>query len=158
MDLQRRVEQLERRCQRLMILVVALLAVGSAAAFIQTNKQPVVRTESLEIVDGNGRVRMRLAMNDADSCGVTLYGTSGRPRLSVLGSDRGSGLNIFQGEQAVGAATLMVHPTGVGLSLRDPQGMLRASLQAGSDGARLEVWNAEGKAVFSAPSPKVAQN
>ena len=161
MDLQTRVELLERRCRQLTVTLCAIVAIATTAAFVnakQATTQPTVRTENLEIVDSNGRVRARIGKNDSESFGLTIQTADGRPRLSLFGGDRGGGVNIFPSGQSSGAVSLNALQDSTGLALRGANGMLRAHLLVEGDRVRLGLCNTEGKPVFAAPSSGVASN
>jgi hypothetical protein len=161
MDICARVDVLERRCRRLTLALFAMLAVAIAAAIVSANQvttQPTIRTESLEIVDSNGRVRARFGKSDVDSVALTIQTPDGRTRLSLVGGERGGGISVFQGGQNTGGASLTAFPDNAGLTLRGPNGMLRANLIVEGDRVRLGLWNPDGKSVFAAPSSGIASN
>jgi hypothetical protein len=161
MDLQARVERLERRSRRLTATLFAIVTIAIAGAFVNSNQvttQPTLRTESLEIVDSNGRVRARIGKADSESVGLTLQTADGRPRLSLSASERGGAINLFQGGQSTGAMTLAALQDSAGLSLRGPNGLLRAHLMVEGDRVRLSLWNTDGKTVFAVPTSGVVSN
>jgi hypothetical protein len=161
MDLEARVELLERRCRRMFLAIFAMAAVAMTAAFVRPNQattQPIIRTESLEIVDSNGRVHARLARSDADTYALMLQTADGRPRLSLVAGERGSGINLFPSGQSSGVASLTADQDAVGLILRGGNGVLRARMLVDGDRARLGLWNADGSAVFTAPSSGIPNN
>jgi hypothetical protein len=161
MELQTRVEQLERRCRRLTMALFAIVTIPITVAFVKANQattQPIVRTENLEIVDSNGRVRAKLGKSDSESFALTIQTADGRPRISLLGSERGSAVNLFQGGQSIGATSMAAYQDSAGVTLRGANGALRAHLLVEGDRVRLGLWNADGKAVFTAPASGVASN
>ena len=161
MDLNARVELLERRCRRLTLALFAIVTIAVTAAFVNANQattQPTVRTENLEIVDSNGRVRARFGKNDSESFGLTILTADGRPRLALVGGERGSGINLFQGGQSAGAVSMTAYQESAGVTLRGTNGMLRGQLLVEGDRVRLGLWDTDGKAVFAAPTSGVANN
>lgn len=161
MDLQTRVQLLERRCRRLTLALFAIVAIAFAAAFVNANQattQPTVRTASLEIVDSNGRVRARLGKSDSESFGLTIQTADGRQRLALVGGERGSGINLFQGGQSAGAVSMTAYQDSAGLTLRGANGALRGHLLVEGDRVRFGLWNNDGKPVFAVPASGVAGN
>jgi hypothetical protein len=138
-----------------------MLAIGSA--FVSANQaanqaatQATIRAEALEIVDSNGRVRARIGKSDSESVAFTIQTADGRPRLSLFGGERGSAVNLFQGGQFSGAASMTAYQDSTSLSLRGANGMLRAQMSLEGDRVRLNLCNTDGKTVFTAPSGTVA--
>lgn len=158
MDLNSRIELLERRCRQLALSLFAIVTIAIGGAFVNSNQvttQPTVRTENLEIVDSNGRVRARLGKSDSESFAVTIQTPDGRPRVTLLGGERGGAVNLFQGGPTSGAVSMTAYPDSAGVTLRGSNGILRGHLLVEGDRVRLGLWNADGKTVFAAPASEV---
>ena len=103
---------------------------SQAAPLPQATTMPVVRTESLELVDELGAVRARMGVARSGSVSLTLLDASGQPRADI-GIDGG------------GSA---------GISVWDAAGQVRAGIGVPAQGApTIQLRGPDGNVAWSAP-------
>src|SRR5262245_30655422 len=81
-------------------LLVFLLAQMRPVAAQDT--APVLRTQKLEIVDGQGTVRGDIRVDEPEAITFRLFDPSGRIRVKLGATPDGSGLNLFNNTQEPG--------------------------------------------------------
>ena len=148
--LEQRLEQLECKCRNhrrvLTGVVMAVAAVALVAAAPKPGREPV-QTEKLEIVDANGKVRIRLGPAD-EGFGIVVYDENGRFRATLTDAPRGAAMSISKGG---GSINLMAMEKGSGITIRDQDGKPRTLLLLKEDGATIMLKDQKGTTVFSAP-------
>ncbi|MDG2220510.1 MAG: hypothetical protein P8L85_03970 [Rubripirellula sp.] len=153
MTLEQRIGQLEKRCRRLTGMLMGTMAVatflilGGAA---QNSATSSLQTQKLEIVDGNGGVRIRLGKAD-EGYGVVIYDEQGRFRATLTDAPRGAVMSVSKGD---GGIKLMAMEGVAGLSVRDSTGNPRAVVQVTQDKAEIALRDQQNETVFSAPIEK----
>lgn len=153
MTLEQRVVHLEKRCRRLtgvLIGIMALSAVivlGGAAAQEDNADKETVRTRQLEIVDGDGKVRIHLGKAD-EGYGVVLYDENGRFNATFTDAPLGAVLQLSKDGSGL---RLQAAKDGAGLSIRDTKGKPRAMVLVSDDKSQMVLKDQEGSTVFTAP-------
>lgn len=154
MTIDQRIEQLESRCRYLMAGLAGLLLMGSGAMFCgaaQNNVAKEMRVESLEIVDGDGKVRMRLGNLEAPKphsiFGLVAHDASGNLRISL--NDLGQ-LNLTTHD---GSASIGTSDNGAVLQLSSV-GSPRMLAAASSDHSSLMLYNAKGELAWEQITPR----
>jgi len=150
MTIDQRVEQLEQKCRQLrrvlnctMLAIVAAVLV--AAAPVPATK--ALQTERLEIVDGNGKVRIRLGSAD-EGYGLVVYDGDGTYRATLTDAPRGAAMQLRKGG---GGIKLLAMQEGCGITVRDEKGVPRVLVVQQDTGAEIMLKDQAGKTVFSAP-------
>ena len=150
MTLEQRVTDLEKRCRRLTgvlvgtMVVSAVIVLGGAAP---NADQETVRTRQLEIVDGDGKVRIRLGPAD-EGYGVVVYDENGKFNATLTDAPLGAVISLSKGG---GGIRLQAGKDGAGLSVRDPNGKPRAVVLVTNDRSEFVLKDQKDKTVFSAP-------
>lgn len=144
MDIERRLEKLERRNR---LLAGALAAVGalSVLAGAATRPDDVLRAKKIEMVDDAGKVRAELAIDADGSAGLFLRDTNGRVRGCAVHDDAQTGFFALDeaGQIRVGAAQF-AHGGG-GFALHGPEGKGATVLYRKGSGS-LTFYGADGTA------------
>ncbi len=121
-------------------LVVTAAAVAYAAGKAKAPAVPqVVRAGRFELVDGQGRLRGKLAVNSDGTPGLDLYDGAGQLRVTLALAEDGNPSVELTDKNGKQRAALFVGKSGEpGLSLLDKQGQARAELYLANMGdARL---------------------
>lgn len=150
MTLEQRVGQLEKRCRQLTGLLIGTMAV--AAVIVLGGAAPnadreTVRTQQLEIVDGDGKVRIRLGKAD-EGYGVVVYDETGNFNATLTDAPLGA---VIQLKKDGSGIRLQAGKDGAGLSVRDPEGKPRAMVVVTNDKSEFVLKDQKDKTVFSAP-------
>lgn len=150
MTLDHRVEQLERKCRQLRrVLTVMMVAMG-AVVLIAAAPNPAkdtLQTESLEVVDGNGNVRIRLGPAD-EGYGLVVFDGDGRFRATLTDAPRGAVMSV---QKDGGSMKLMAMQDGCGMTIRDQNGKPRALMLLQEGAPAIMLKDQKGNTVFSAP-------
>jgi len=151
MTFEQRVTHLEKRCRRLMgvlvgtMVVAAVIVLGGAAP---NSDRETVRTRQLEIVDGDGKVRIRLGQAD-EGYGVVVFDEKGKFNATLTDAPLGAVIQLKKGGSGI---RLQAGKDGAGLSVRDPKGKPRAIVAVTNDKSELVLKDQKDKTVFSAPA------
>ncbi|XZE52547.1 hypothetical protein SH139x_004248 [Planctomycetaceae bacterium SH139] len=151
MTFEQRVTDLEKRCRRLTgvivgtMVVAAVVVLGGAAP---SADRETVRTRQLEIVDGNGKVRIRLGPAD-EGYGVVVYDENGNSNATLTDAPLGA---VIQLSKDGGGIRLQAGKDGAGLSVRDLKGKPRAVVVVTNDKSGFVLKDQKDKTVFSAPA------
>lgn len=86
------------------VLLAAILFQGRPAAAQAV--PPVIRAQSMEIVDGQGRVRFHLAAEPDGEAVFRMRDATGTIRIKLGASEEGSGLLLLDAETEVGLHVL----------------------------------------------------
>lgn len=150
MTLEQRVRHLEIRCRQLTGVLIGTMAVTTVivlAGAAPNSDKPNVRSQQLEIVDGDGNVRIRLGKAD-EGYGVVVYDENGRHRATLTDAPRGAVMSVSKNG---GDIRLMAMEESAGLSVRDNKGKARAVVLVTNDKSQIVLKNQQEKTVFSAP-------
>ena len=143
-------KQLESKCRNLQRVLTGIVLVGVTAVLVAAAPKAgkeTVQTEKLEIVDGNGKVRVRLGPVDA-GFGVVLYDADGKSRATLTDAPGGAVMSV---SKSGGSISLMTTKDSSGISIRDNDGKARTVLSVEEKGPQIMLMDSEGKTVFSAP-------
>tara|TARA_A100001037_G_scaffold269491_1_gene263685 strand:+ start:511 stop:966 length:456 start_codon:yes stop_codon:yes gene_type:complete len=150
MTTEQRIEHLETKCNRLSfaltgmtLLSLAILCVAAKPNDVKDN----VQAKKLEIVDDDGKVRIRLGPADA-GYGLVVYDEDGQFRATLTDAPQGA---VSQLRKAGGSIKMMAMEGGCGITIRDQDGKPRVLMLQQQEGSQIMLKDAEGKAVFSAP-------
>jgi len=150
MTLDQRVEQLERRCRQLRRVLIAMTVAIAAVVLVGAAPKPAegaLQTRSLEVVDGDGNVRIRLGPAD-EGYGLVVYDRDGRFQATLTDAPLGAVLSV---RKSGGSISLMALEDGCGMTMRDRGGKPRALVLLQEDAPEIMLKDQEGKTVFSAP-------
>jgi hypothetical protein len=167
-----RLEILENRYRHLkdMVAVLLILAVGAttAAAYLvmrKTWKARTVEVRKLVLVDRNGNVRAKLAVDEHETLpggtirsepdpNLSLFDSSGKLRASLWAKDGDvAGLLLFDAnvDQDRVALWAFQDKDGAALTIHDAKGTKRAELVATPREIGLRFFDESGKVIFSRP-------
>jgi hypothetical protein len=138
MTIEERLETLERglsaakRRNRYLLIGLVVLGIAWAGTIttgcVQTQTgDKAIRTEKIEVVDSQGRVRASLGVADGGPA-LAMYDEKGKPRAGLVVTEKVPGLFLY-----------------------DENGKLRASLGVADDGPGLLLRDLNGKTIWSAP-------
>jgi len=150
MTLEQRVGQLEKRCRHLTgvligtMAVTAVIVLGGAAS---NSDRETVRTQQLEIVDSDGKVRIRLGKAD-EGYGVVIYDENGHSNGTLTDAPLGA---VIQLSKERGGIRLQAGKDGAGLSVRDINGKPRAIIVVTNEKSQVVLKDQQDRTVFSAP-------
>lgn len=150
MTTEQRIEHLETKCNRLTLALTGMMLLSVAIICVAAKPNPVkdsLQAKKLEIVDNNGRVRIRLGPAD-EGYGLVVYDVDGQFRATLTDAPLGA---VSQLRKAGGSIKMMAMEGGCGITLRDKDGKPRALILQQEGGSQIMLKDAEGKAVFSAP-------
>jgi hypothetical protein len=145
-----RLQQLESKCRRLSIALTSLMVAGATALLVAAAPKPAkdtLQTKGLEIVDTNGKVRIRLGSADA-GYGLVVYDEQGSFKATLTDAPRGA---VMQLRKEGGGIKLMAMEGGCGMTMRDENGKPRALIVYQEKGSEIMLKDKEGNTVFSAP-------
>lgn len=146
----KRIEQLERKCKRLTLALTGVMVLGVALVCVAAKPIPVrdsLQAKKLEIVDGDGKVRIRLGPADA-GYGLVVYDVDGRFRATLTDAPLGA---VSQLSKDGGSIKLMAMKDGCGITIRDKDGAPRAVMLQQKGGPQIMLKDGKGRTVFSAP-------
>lgn len=146
----KRIEQLERRYNRLRLALTAMMVLTVGIVCIAAKPNPVkdsLQAKKLEIVDGNGNVRIRLGPAD-EGYGLVVYDVDGKFRATLTDAPLGA---VSQLSKDGGSIKLMALKDGCGITIRDKDGAPRALMLQQKEGSQIMLKDGKGKTVFSAP-------
>jgi hypothetical protein len=110
-----------------------------------TADRETVRTQQLETVDGDGKVRIRLGKAD-EGYGVVVYDENGRFNATFTDAQRGAVMSLSKNGSGV---RLQAGKDGAGLSVFN--GKPRAVVFVADDNPQIVLKDQQETAVFSAP-------
>ena len=149
LTLNRRVEQLEHRCRNLKKVLIGMTA-GVAVVVLVAAAPPArdaLQTKSLEVVDDDGNVRIRIGQAD-EGYGVVVFDAKGEFQATLTDAPLGA---VMQLRKDGGGIELMATGEGAGMSIRDRNGKPRALVVHQKGGSGITLKDQEGDTVFSAP-------
>jgi hypothetical protein len=149
-NLSERIDSLERRCRlltRVAYTCLASLVVCLFGGAYVAESFEEVKTEKLEIVDSNGKVRVRLGKAD-EGYGIVIYDSAGRYRATLTDAPLGAGMQLIKDG---GTVNMFAYQNASGLTVRDGKGKPRAVVAVTKDGSTLQLLDENGQPEFSAP-------
>ncbi|HBJ61191.1 MAG TPA: hypothetical protein DDY76_05605 [Opitutae bacterium] len=147
---EQRIGHLETKCKRLTLVLSGMMVMAVAMLFIAAKPktdEDTIQARKLEIVDENGKVRIRLGSADA-GYGLVVYDDQGQFRATLTDAPLGA---VSQLNKDGGSIKLMAMKNGCGITMRDGDGKPRAIILQQKEGSKIMLKDAEGKDVFSAP-------
>ncbi len=150
MTREQRIGHLETKCKRLTLALSGMMVMAVAMLFIAAkpkDDEDTIQARKLEIVDENGKVRIRLGSADA-GYGLVVYDDQGQFRATLTDAPLGA---VSQLNKDGGSIKLMAMKNGCGITMRDGDGKPRAIILQQKEGSKIMLKDAEGKDVFSAP-------
>jgi hypothetical protein len=141
---------LETKCKRLTLAFSGMMVMAMAMLFIAAkpnSDEDTIQAKKLEIVDENGKVRIRLGSADA-GYGLVVYDAQGQFRATLTDAPLGA---VSQLKKDGGSIKLMALQNGCGITMRDRDGKPRAIILQQKEGSKIMLKDAEGKDLFSAP-------
>jgi len=156
MAIEQRTQQLERRCQFLTACVACLAAICLVlfvAGAAQVNSPQRLQVQSLEIVDGEGHVRLRLGKLESppeqDVYGITLKDASGKRSIAI--HDLGQ-VNVFTDD---GSISLGAGDGNASLQLASGGMQPRVLLGARADYCELQLRDSQGKVAWRQATERI---
>ena len=147
---EQRIGHLETKCKRLTLALSGMMVMAVAMLFIAAKPnadEDTIQARKLEIVDENGKVRIRLVTADA-GYGLVVYDAQGQFRATLTDAPLGA---VSQLKKDGGSIKLMAMKNGCGITMRDRDGKPRAIILQQKEGSKIILKDAEGKDLFSAP-------
>ena len=147
---EQRIGHLETKCKRLTLALSGIMVMAVAMLFIAAKpngNEDRIQAKKLEIVDEDGKVRIRLGSADA-GYGLVVYNAKGQFRATLTDAPLGA---VSQLKKDGGSIKLMAMKNGCGITMRDRDGKPRAIILQQKEGSRIMLKDADGKDVFSAP-------
>ena len=147
---EQRIGHLETKCKRQTLVLSGMMVMAVAMLFIAAKPktdEDTIQARKLEIVDENGKVRIRLGSADA-GYGLVVYDDQGQFRATLTDAPLGA---VSQLNKDGGSIKLMAMKNGCGITMRDGDGKPRAIILQQKEGSKIMLKDAEGKDVFSAP-------
>jgi hypothetical protein len=148
--LEDRLDQLECRCRNLRRILGGFVVAGAAVCLIAAAPNPAkdsIQTKSLEVVDGNGKVRVRIGPAD-EGFGLVVYDKDGAFQATFTDAPLGA---VMQLKKQGGGIKLMAMNGGSGITMSDENGAPRALILHQENESQIMLKDKEGKTVFSAP-------
>ena len=145
-----RIGHLETKCKRLTLALSGIMVMAVAMLFIAAKpngNEDRIQAKKLEIVDEDGKVRIRLGSADA-GYGLVVYNAKGQFRATLTDAPLGA---VSQLKKDGGSIKLMAMKNGCGITMRDRDGKPRAIILQQKEGSKIMLKDAEGKDLFSAP-------
>ena len=150
MNNEERIGHLETKCRRLTLALSGMMVMAVTMLFIAAKPKAdndAIQTRKIEVVDENGKVRIRLGSADA-GYGLVVYDSQGQFRATLTDAPLGA---VSQLKKDGGSIKMMAMQNGCGITMRDGDGKPRAIILQHKDGSRIMLKDAKGKDVFSAP-------
>ena len=147
---EQRIGHLETKCKRLTLALSGIMVMAVAMLFIAAKpngNEDRIQAKKLEIVDEDGKVRIRLGSADA-GYGLVVYNAKGQFRATLTDAPLGA---VSQLKKDGGSIKLMAMKNGCGITMRDRDGKPRAIILQQKEGSKIMLKDAEGKDLFSAP-------
>ena len=147
---EKRFQHLETKCKRLTLALSGMMVMAMAILFIAAKpnaNEDTIQAKKLEIVDENGKVRIRLGSADA-GYGLVVYDAQGQFRATLTDSPLGA---VSQLKKDGGSIKMMAMQNGCGITMRDGDGKPRAIILQHKEGSQIILKDADGKDLFSAP-------
>ena len=142
-----RFDQLEQKCKRLTLAVTGMMVLAVGVVCIAAKPNPAIQTNTLEIVDDEGNVRIRLGRADS-GYGVVVYDADGNFGATLTDSQLGAGMQL---RKDGGSIKMLAMKKGCGFTIRDVDGKPRAMILQHQEGSQLILKDGAGKNTFSAP-------
>ena len=150
MNYEQRIGHLETKCKRLTLALSGMMVMTAAMLFIAAKPkahEETLQARNLEVLDENGKVRIRLGSADA-GYGLVVYDAQGQFRATLTDAPLGA---VSQLKKDGGSIKMMAMQNGCGITMRDGDGKPRAIILQHKEGSQIMLKDAEGKDVFSAP-------
>ena len=150
MNYEQRIGHLETKCKRLTLALSGMMVMTAAMLFIAAKPkahEETLQARNLEVLDENGKVRIRLGSADA-GYGLVVYDAQGQFRATLTDAPFGA---VSQLKKDGGSIKMMAMQNGCGITMRDGDGKPRAIILQHKEGSQIMLKDAEGKDVFSAP-------
>ena len=147
---EQRIGHLETKCKRLTLALSGMMVMTAAMLFIAAKPkahEETLQARNLEVLDENGKVRIRLGSADA-GYGLVVYDAQGQFRATLTDAPLGA---VSQLKKDGGSIKMMAMQNGCGITMRDGDGKPRAIILQHKEGSQIMLKDAEGKDVFSAP-------
>ena len=147
---EQRIGHLESKCKRLTLALSGMMVMAMAMLFIAAKPnadEDTIRAKKLEIVDENGKVRIRLGSADA-GYGLVVCDAQGQFRATLTDAPLGA---VSQLKKDGGSIKMMAMQNGCGITMRDGEGKPRAIIFQHKEGSQIMLKDADGKDLFSAP-------
>jgi len=147
---EQRIGHLETKCKRLTLALSGMMVMAMAMLFIAAKPnadEDTIQTRKLEIVDENGKVRIRLGSADA-GYGLVVYDAQGQFRATLTDAPRGAVSSLSKDG---GSIKLIATKQGCGITMRDQDGKPRAIILQQKEGSKIMLKDTEGKDLFSVP-------
>ncbi len=147
---EKRIGHLETKCKRLTLALSGMMVMAMAMLFIAAKPnadEDTIQARKLEIVDENGKVRIRLGTADA-GYGLVVYDAQGQFRATLTDAPLGA---VSQLKKDGGSIKLMAMKNSCGITMRDGDGKPRAIILQQKEGSKIMLKDTEGKDLFSAP-------
>ena len=147
---EQRIGHLETKCKRLTLALSGMMVITAAMLFIAAKPkahEETLQARNLEVLDENGKVRIRLGSADA-GYGLVVYDAQGQFRATLTDAPLGA---VSQLKKDGGSIKMMAMQNGCGITMRDGDGKPRAIILQHKEGSQIMLKDAEGKDVFSAP-------
>lgn len=123
---------------------------GAAVLLVAAAPNPAkeaLQTSKLEVVDKEGKVRIRLGQAD-EGFGMVVYDKDGAFQATLTDAPLGA---VMQLRKEGGGITLMAMEGGCGMTMRDEDGKPRALIVHQENRSEIMLKDKEGNTVFSAP-------
>lgn len=148
---EQRIGHLETKCKRLTLALSGVMVMALVMLFIAAKPNTIedtIQSKKLEIVDEDGKVRIRLGSADA-GYGLVVYDSKGQFRATLTDAPLGA---VSQLRKNGGSIKMMAMQNGCGITMRDVDGKPRTIILQDKEGSKIMLKDAEGKDVFSAPN------
>ncbi len=149
MAIEQRVTQLEKRCRQLTGVLMGVMAISGVIVLggAAPNDDPkYLQSQKLEIVDGDGNVRIRLGKADA-GYGVVIYDQNGRFNATLTDAPLGAVMSLSKNGSGM---RLQAGKDGAGMSIHDTNGQPRAVVVVSDGGSQIVLKDQDQNTVFSA--------
>lgn len=148
--LEERLDQLECKCRNLRRILGGFVVAGAAVFLIAAAPNPAkdsIQTKSLEVLDDDGKVRVRIGPAD-EGFGIVVYDKDGAFQATLTDAPLGA---VMQLNKQGGGIQLMAVEGGCGITMCDENGKPRALIVHQENKPQIMLKDKEGKTVFSAP-------